>query len=328
MLLLNKDDIKKVFTMKDAIEADKEAFRIFTEKKSVVPLRTNIPAPKQEGSMLFMPGYIEDIDCAGVKIVSVFPENVDKGIPSTPATVLLLDGTTGEVCSILDGTYVTQIRTGAASGAAFDVLARKDSKIGALIGTGGQAEAQLEAMLAARSLDEVRIFNRNLSKAKAFANLMDKELESYNTKFVAVDNSDDAIENADMIITVTTSSTPVFDGSKIKKGATISGVGSYQPHMQEIDSTTLTRASKIFFDSEEAVLAEAGDIIKPLEAGIIKKEDLTGELGSVINGSVLGREDDDEIIVFKSVGISVQDVVTAKKIYDKAVEKEIGVKWF
>ncbi|WP_027701115.1 ornithine cyclodeaminase family protein [Metaclostridioides mangenotii] len=327
MLLLSKEDIKSVFTMKDAIVADKEAFRIFTEKKSVVPLRTNIPAPKHEGSLLFMPGYIEDIDCAGVKIVSVFPKNVEKGIPSTPATVLLLDGTTGEVCSILDGTYVTQIRTGAASGAAFDVLARKDAKIGALIGTGGQAESQLEAMLAARKLDEVRIFNRSLKKAQDFVNSMDKELASYDTKLVAVDNSDDAVDGADMIITVTTSNTPVFDGNKVKRGATISGVGSYQPNMQEIDPTTLTRASKIFFDSEEAVLAEAGDFIKPLEAGIISKGDFTGELGSVINGSLAGRENDDEIIVFKSVGISVQDVVTAKMIYDKALELGVGTKW-
>ncbi|WP_024621682.1 ornithine cyclodeaminase family protein [Metaclostridioides mangenotii] len=327
MLLLSKEDIKSIFTMKDAIEADKEAFRIFTEKKSVVPLRTNIPAPKHEGSLLFMPGYIEDIDCAGVKIVSVFPKNVEKGIPSTPATVLLLDGTTGEVCSILDGTYVTQIRTGAASGAAFDVLAREDAKIGALIGTGGQAESQLEAMIAARDLDEVRIFNRSLKKAQAFVDLMDKELASYDTKFLAVDNSDVAVDGADMIITVTNSNTPVFDGSKVKKGATISGVGSYQPNMQEIDPTTLTRASKIFFDSEEAVLAEAGDFIKPLEAGIISKGDFTGELGSVINGSLVGRENDDEIIVFKSVGISVQDVVTAKMIYDKALELSVGTEW-
>jgi ornithine cyclodeaminase len=327
MLLLSKEDIKSVFTMKDAIVADKEAFRIFTEKKSVVPLRTNIPAPKHEGSLLFMPGYIEDIDCAGVKIVSVFPKNVEKDIPSTPATVLLLDGTTGEVCSILDGTYVTQIRTGAASGAAFDVLARKDAKIGALIGTGGQAESQLEAMLAARKLDEVRIFNRSLKKAQDFVDSMDKELASYDTKFVAVDNSNDAVDGADMIITVTTSNTPVFDGNKVKKGATISGVGSYQPNMQEIDPTTLTRASKIFFDSEEAVLAEAGDFIKPLEAGIISKCDFTGELGSVINGGLVGRENDDEIIVFKSVGISVQDVVTAKMIYDKALELGVGTKW-
>ncbi|EPZ54579.1 shikimate / quinate 5-dehydrogenase family protein [[Clostridium] sordellii ATCC 9714] len=218
MLLLSKSDIKKVFTMRDAIEADKEAFKIYTEGKSVVPLRTNIPAPKEEGSMLFMPGYIEDLDCAGVKIVSVFPNNIKKGKPVTPATVLLMDGITGEVSAILDGTYITQLRTGAASGAAIDVLARKDAKKGALIGTGGQAASQLEAMIEARNLEEVYIYDIDLDRTNKFVNQMQEELSNYNTKFKAAKSSDEAIEDADVIITVTTSKKPVFDGNKVKKG--------------------------------------------------------------------------------------------------------------
>lgn len=327
MLLLNKENIKEVFTMRDAIEADKEAFKIFTEGGSVVPLRTNIPATKYEGSMLFMPGYIEDLDCAGVKIVSVFPKNSEKGKPVTPATVLLLDGTTGEVCSILDGTYVTQLRTGAASGAAIDVLARKDSKKGALIGTGGQASTQLEAMIEARDLEEVYVFDIDENRTKIFVEEMQKELSKYNTEFKVAKTSDQAIEDADIIITVTTSKKPVFDGYKVKKGATISAVGSYLPVMQEVDPVALTRANKIFFESTDAVLSESGDILKPLEEKIISKDDFNGELGNVINGKIPGRENDDEIIVFKTVGIAVQDVVTAKKIYDKAVEKNIGIEW-
>lgn len=327
MLLLNKNDIKNVFTMRDAIEADKEAFRIYTEGRSVVPLRTNIPATKYEGSMLFMPGYIEDLDCAGIKIVSVFPKNIDQGKPVTPATVLLLDGTTGEVCSILDGTYVTQLRTGAASGAAIDVLARKDAKKGALIGTGGQACTQLEAMVEARNLEEVYVFDLDEGRTKAFVEEMQKELKYYNTKFRVAKTSDEAIDDADVIITVTTSRRPVFDGNKVKKGATISAVGSYLPVMQELDPVALTRASKIFFESTEAVLSESGDILNPLKDGTITKNDFSGELGDVISGKILGRENDDEIIVFKTVGIAVQDVVTAKKIYDKAIEKSIGIEW-
>ncbi|MDR0880307.1 MAG: ornithine cyclodeaminase family protein [Clostridioides sp.] len=327
MLLLNKEDIKKVFTMRDAIEADKEAFRLYTENKTVTPIRTNIQAEKQGGSMLFMPGYVEDLDSAGVKIVSVFPENAKKGLPVTPATVLLLDGITGEVCAILDGTYITQLRTGAASGAAFDVLGKKDAKIGALIGTGGQAECQLEAMLTARDLVEVRVFNRNLEKAEAFAEEMESLARSYGAKLIAVDSSDKAVDGADLVIAVTTSNTPVFDGNRLQRGTTISGVGSYMPNMQELDVTTLNRASKIFMESKEAVLSEAGDFITPIKNGTFKEEDITGELGGVINGSLEGREDDDEIILFKTVGIGVQDVVTAKKIYDKAKELGIGTEW-
>ncbi|TAN66207.1 ornithine cyclodeaminase family protein [Paraclostridium sordellii 8483] len=327
MLLLSKSDIKKVFTMRDAIEADKEAFKIYTEGKSVVPLRTNIPAPKEEGSMLFMPGYIEDLDCAGVKIVSVFPNNIKKGKPVTPATVLLMDGITGEVSAILDGTYITQLRTGAASGAAIDVLARKDAKKGALIGTGGQAASQLEAMIEARNLEEVYIYDIDLDRTNKFVNQMQEELSNYNTKFKAAKSSDEAIEDADVIITVTTSKKPVFDGNKVKKGATISAVGSYLPVMQELDPVALTRANKIFFESTDAVLSESGDILNPLENGTITKYDFSGELGQVINNEILGRENDEEIIVFKTVGIAVQDVVTAKKIYDKAIEKNVGTQW-
>ncbi len=327
MLLLSRDDIKKVFSMKDAIEADKDAFRIFTEGKSVVPLRTQIPAPKQDGTFLFMPAYVSDLDCASLKIINIFPKNIDKGIISAPAQVLLVDGTNGFVNAILDGTYVTQLRTGAASGAAFDILARKDAKKGALIGTGGQAATQLEAMIVARDLEEVKVYDLNFERTKAFAAKMQEELKEYGTKIVAAESSDEAIEDADLIITVTPSSKPVFDGSKVKKGATVSCVGSYQHHMQEMDPVILTRASKIYFDSVEAVLSEAGDILIPLENGTITKDDFTGDLGEVILGNVVGRENDDEIIVFKTVGIGTQDLITAKYIYDKAIEQGIGTKW-
>ena len=327
MLLLSKEDIKKVFSMKDAIEADKEAFRIFTEGKSDVPLRTVIPAPKHEGSFLFMPAYVPDLDTASIKIVNIFPKNIDKGIPSAPAQVLLVDGTNGLITAVLDGTYVTQLRTGAASGAAFDLLARKDAKKGALIGTGGQAAAQLEAMMVARKLEVVKVYDMNLERTKDFADRMQEELKAYGTRVVAAESSDEAIEDADLIVTVTPSSKPVFDGSKVKKGATVSCVGSYQHHMQEMDPVVLTRASKIYFDSEEAVLSEAGDILIPLENGTITMDDFTGDLGEVILGRVPGRENDDEIIVFKTVGIGTQDLVTAKRIYDRAVDKGIGTSW-
>lgn len=327
MLLLSKEDIKKVFTMKDAISADKEAFKLLVEEKCDAPLRTVISAPKHEGSFLFMPAYVDEMDIASLKVVNIFPKNIDKGIPSAPAQVLLIDGTTGVIIAVLDGTYVTALRTGAASGVAFDLLAKKDSKIGALIGTGGQAAMQLEAMIVARKLDEVRVYDLNLDRTKEFASKMQEELKHYGTKIVAVSSSDDAIDNADIVTAVTPSTKPVYDGSKIKKGATLSFVGSYKPNMQEMDPTVLERASKLYFDSEEAVLSEAGDILIPLADGTITKDDFTGDIGDVILGNLVGRENDDEIIVFKTVGVATQDLVTAKQIYDKAIEKNVGTKW-
>lgn len=327
MLLLSREDIKKVFTIKDAIEADKYAFTLVVDGKCEAPLRTNIQAPKYDGCFLFMPAYVSEMDTASLKIINIFPHNIDQGKPSSPAQVLLIDGTTGIVTAVLDGTYVTQLRTGAASGAAFDVLAKKDCKIGALIGTGGQAATQLEAMIAVRDLEEVRVFDLNLERTKEFATRMQEELKDYGTKIIPVNSSDEAVDNADLVITVTPSSKPVFDASKIKAGATISCVGAYQPHMQEMDPAILTRASKLYFDSEEAVLSESGDILIPLEDGTITKDDFTGDLGQVIKGELVGRENDEEIIVFETVGVATQDLVAARRIYDKAVEAGVGINW-
>ncbi len=313
--------------MRDAIEANKRAFQLLVEGKCNAPLRTNIQAPKQDGCFLFMPAYVEEMDTASLKIVNVFPHNIDQGLPALPAQVMLIDGKTGVVKSLMDGISVTQIRTGAASGAAFDILAKKECKIGALIGTGGQGAAQLEAMLEARQLEEVRVCGLHYDRTEAFVKQMQKEMERYDARILPVKSSDEAVEDADLIITATPAEKPVFDGTRVKKGATISCIGSYQHHMQEMPPVILTRASKIYFDSEEAVLSEAGDILIPLEDGTITKDNFTGDLGNVIKGEVTGRENDEEIIVFKSVGVATQDLVAAREIYDKAVKAGIGTKW-
>ncbi len=327
MLLLNRDEIKRVFTMKDAIEADKLAYSIFSKRKSISPLRTNIESQNEQGNILFMPGYIDEIGVAGLKIVSVFPNNPQKGLPSTPGTVLLVDDKTGMVNCILDGTYVTELRTGAATGAAVSLLAKKGSKTGSLIGTGGQAESQFDAIIAGcETIKEIRVFSRNKEKRDAFVKKM-TEKYSDKIKIISSFSSDEAIDDADIIVLATTSNTAVINGDKVKKGALISGIGSYMPNMHEIDEKTLLKSDKIFFDSKEAVLSEAGCIITPLSKGIISEKNFTGDIGQVINGEIKGRESDDEIIVFKSVGISTQDIVTGKAIYEKALEKSVGFKW-
>lgn len=324
MLILTKEDIKKVFTMKEAIEADKEALRIYSEGKSVVPLRVNIDIPKEQGQSLFMPAYVEELDATGIKIVSVFPKNIELGKPSVPAQMILLDGKTGEVCAIMEGTYLTQLRTGAVQGAATDILAKKDAKIGVLFGTGGQAATQLEAMVCVRNLAEVRVFDINYERAKEFAETMQEQLVEYDTKIIAVDDGNEAVKDADIITAVTTSRRPVFDGTLVKKGAHVNGVGAYTPQMQELDEYIVKNADKVFFDTKEGVLAEAGDFIIPMEKGIVSEGDFNGELGQVILGHVSGRETDEEITLFKTVGVAVLDVVTAYKIYKKALENNVG----
>lgn len=325
MLLLSKEDIKKVFSMKDAIEADKKAFCLCSKGETVVPLRSTIQAA--DGVFLFMPAYAKDIGYASLKNVNIFGGNLEKGLPTAPAQVLLINGDTGIIEAIIDGTYVTQIRTGAASGTAFDVLAKKVCRKGAVIGTGSQAAAQLEAMLAARELEEVLVYSRNKERTEQFAQQMNEELKAYGAMIKAAATSDEAVADADLIICVTPSEKPVFDASKIKPGATLSCVGSYQPDMQEIDPAVFTKTAKIYFDSKDAVLSESGDILIPLEDGTITEADFTGDIGDVILGNVTGRENEEEIILFKSVGIGAQDLVAAKEIYDKASKQGVGLCW-
>ena len=327
MQLLNKADIDKIFSMKEAVEAVKEAFALYSQGKAENPLRTNIYAKKYEGNLLFMPTYAEGAGYASLKIINIYPENMMKGIPTSFAQVILIDAKSGDIIAMLDGTYVTQLRTGAASGVCFDVLGRKDAKIGALIGTGGQAQTQLEAMLAVRDLDIVKVHDLSIERTEAFVKMMKERLNGYGTEIVAAASADEAVEEADLLITVTPSKKPVFDASKCEAGLTVSCVGAYQPDMQEMDPKILTCADKIFFDSKDAVLEESGDILIPMADGTITENDFTGEIGQVICGELTGREHDEEIIVFETVGIGMQDLVTAKTIYEKAIAAGIGTAW-
>lgn len=324
MLILTKDDIKKVFSMTDAIEASEEALCLYSEGKSVVPLRVNIDVPKQQGQSLFMPAYIEKLDATGIKIVSVYPMNIKLHKPSVSAQMILLNGQTGEVSAIMDGTYLTQLRTGALQGVATNMLSRKDAKIAVLFGTGGQASTQLEAMLNVRDLKEVRILGTNFERAQLFAETMQKELTQFNTKILAVKNGNEAIKDADIITTVTTSQKPVFNAEFIKQGVHVNGIGSYLPEMQEIPEALIQNADKIIFDTREGVLEEAGDILIPMKLGMVSETDFDGELGEVLLGKIKGRETEQEITIFKSVGTAVLDLVTAYRIYMKALQMEVG----
>ena len=327
MLLLTEKDIKSVVTMRDIVEADKTAFRMIADGTVEVPLRTGIKAPGYEGTFLFMPSYAASQDAAAVKIISVFPHNPEVGLEACPAQVLLLDGKTGYIVALLDGTTVTKLRTGAASGAAFDVLAKKDCKVGALIGTGGQAADQLEAMLCVRQLQKAWVYSRSAERREEFCKKMQKELGHYGAEILPAPSADAAVEDADLVITVTTSTVPVFDGTKIKPGCTISCVGTYEPEKHELDPAVLPRASKIICDYKDAVLSESGDLLIPLADGLIRDEDIQGSLGDVIDGRIAGRESDDEIIVFESVGVASQDLVAAKMIYEKALAAGAGTEW-
>lgn len=324
MLLLDERDIRKVFDMNDAIDSNIEAYKIFSSGNAVVPLRQVIAADEGRGNFAFMPAYSSRLGAAGIKIVNIFPGNREFGEATTIGQVLLMDDKNGKVLALMDGSFITKFRTGAATGAAFKLFARKDAKIGCLIGTGGQADCQLEAMLTACNLDEVRIVARDYVKTEKFVAEMTERFKSSKTNLLAFDDADEAVDGADVIVVVTVSTEPVFDGNRVKKGAVVSGVGSYTAEMNEIDPELFKLADKIYFDSKDACIAESADIQIPLRKGLVSAEELTGDIGEFVLGEIVGRETDDEIIIFKNVGLGILDLVIAKLIYEKAKNREIG----
>ena len=324
ILVLKANEMKAVLTMKEAIQADKDALALYSQDKVIIPLRVNLNVAEHEGQSLYMPGYAADANALGVKIVSVYPRNIEKGLTSVPATMVLVDAETGQVCSIMDGTYLTQLRTGAVAGAGTDMLAKKDASVYTLIGTGGQAETQLEAVLAVRPIKQVYVSDLNKERAESFAKEMTELYgEKYQTKIEAAHDLEAAIRASDVITAVTTSPVKTFDGEWVKAGAHINGVGSYTPQMAEIDARVLQRASKIYCDTTDA-LVESGDFTQAVEQGLFTLESVTGELGDLLNGKTPGRETDDKITYFNTTGNAVLDIVTAQRIYEAAIKKEIG----
>lgn len=322
MLLLTAEDVRKALPMSEAIEAMKSAYAALSDGQAVVPLRTRLPIPDSEALSLFMPAYVHSAEgqALAIKVVSLFPTNPARGLAYIQAAVLVFDPETGRTLALLEGSSLTAIRTGAAGGAAIDLLARKDSKIAAIFGAGAQGRTQLEAACTARKIETAFVFDADREKAVAFA----EEMKSALTKDIRVAQSArEAIESADIICTATTATKPVFADKDLKAGTHISAVGSYTPEMQEVPAETLQRA-KIFVDSRAASLEEAGDLIQPIRAGLFDEAHICGELGEVVLGRISGRQSNEEITYFKSVGIAVQDAMAAQLALTNARKMNIG----
>ena len=324
MLVLTAEDVRQALPMNQAIEAMKNAYASLSKGSAVAPLRTRLSLPNHEALSLFMPVFVnsQDGDALAIKVVSLFPNNPARGLAYIQAAVLVFDPETGRAIALLEGSSLTAIRTGAAGGAAIDLLARKDSKVAAIFGAGAQARTQFEAACTARPIETVFIYARNAEKAHAFAAEM-KSKGFATQEFRVVQSPREAIEHADIICTATTSSKPVFDDKYVKPGTHISAVGSYTPEMQEVPAETLQRA-KIFVDSRSASLEEAGDLIQPIRAGLFNESHIYAELGEVVLEQRPGRESAEEITYFKSVGIAAQDAMAAQVALANARKMNIG----
>lgn len=324
MLILTADDVRKALPMNEAIQAIKEAYASLSGGMAVVPLRTRLPIPHSEALSLFMPAFVSSQagNALAIKVVSLFPTNPARGLAYIQAAVLVFDAETGRAMALLEGSSLTAIRTGAAGGAAIDLLSRADSKVAAIFGAGAQGRTQLEAACTTRKIETAFIFDADVGKASSFAEEM--RGKGLITKDIRVaSNAKEAIENADIICTATTATKPVFDNKDLKTGTHISAVGSYTAEMQEVPAETIQRA-KVVVDSRSASLEEAGDLIQPIRAGLFDESHIHAELGEIVLGQKAGRQSQDEITYFKSVGIAVQDAMAAQVALNNARKMNIG----
>jgi alanine dehydrogenase len=312
--LLRAADLALVCPMADAISAVADGFRALSAGQATVPVRLSVPL-RHAGVALTMPAALTGASCYSVKVVSVAPGNALAGRPVVMGTVLLGDAATGELLALIDGTALTALRTGAAGGVAARELSRSNASRVALFGAGAQARAQLVAVAAVRAISDVSVVTRDPAHAAA---LRAWAAHQRALRSVAIRPSapKDAVADADIVVTATTSPTPLFQGGWLGPGAHVTAVGSFTPQMRELDEETL-RGAVLVVDQRAAALAEAGELYG-------RRGDDVVELGEILSGQVPGRTDDTQRTVFKSVGNAIQDLVVAARAYERARESGIG----
>lgn len=316
---LSASDVGRALPMGEAIDAMKEAFLRLRRGEVDLPPRMHIEMRDRRGTALLMPSRIRS-DGLSVKVVTLFEDNVAKGLPRLHGIVLALDGETGAPIGVLDGATLTAIRTGAASGLATDLLAREDARIAAVLGAGVQARTQIEAVCAVRRIERVLVFDPRGEAARDFAREMSARL---GVEIVVAGSSSECVRGADIVCAATSSPRPVFDDRDLGAGVHVNAIGSYQPWVQEIPTETVLRA-RLVVDHLESAISEAGDLVVPLQAGLMTREHIWAELGEIVAGEKPGRTSSEEVTLFKSVGIAVQDLVAAARALARAEASGLG----
>jgi len=323
-LLLTESQVKRLLTMEEVIEAVELAFAEKGLDRAQMPPKLYIFYQKYNGDLRAMPSYLEGLDISAVKIVNVHSDNRSKfNLPTVMATVILIDPKIGAPIAIMGGTWITDIRTGAAGGIAAKYLARKDSRIVGLVGAGAQAKTQLMALLSLYGgLEEVRVWSRTKETREAFVAEMKPQCAEKVTRILPVERAEDAVRRADIVTTTTPSRVPVVMNDWISPGTHVNCIGADAPGKQELDPAILKRAKIVVDDWEQA--SHSGEINVPLSKGLLKPEDIWCELGKIVAGLKQGRASDDEITAFVSTGLAIEDAVTANIAYKKAMGHRIG----
>lgn len=324
-ILLSRSDVARLLDMAEVIEIMAKAFADFVEGRATMPQRSVIAVPEQAGVALFMPAYLKGMGAIGVKVVTVYPGNPERfKLPTILGTIMMLDEKTGSPLALMDGGYLTAIRTGAVSGLATRLLAREDARVHTVFGTGGMARAQVWAVACVRDIRKLVLYSVDPPEVrKAFRESLGDIVKG---EVVLAEDPAAAVAQADIVTLITSAKTPVVDGRWFKPGTHINGIGSHAAKLRELDTLTVRRA-KVVCDHVDACKAEAGDLIIPAEAGEWSWDQVHGSLGDLVAGKIAARQNGTDITLFKSVGLAIQDVSTAGYVYRKALDKGAGVEF-
>jgi alanine dehydrogenase len=322
-LMLKDNDIKGLLSMDEIMAAVESAFRETGLHRVQMPPKLYLFYNRYNGDLRVMPSYLEELDVSAVKIVNVHPDNREKhGLPTVMATIMLLDPSNGVPLSIMGGTWITNMRTGAAGGVAAKYLARRDSRVVGIVGAGAQGRTQLMSLLELfKKFDEVRVWDLAKTNRDLYITEMRQAYGSVAT-FTPVDDVKGAAKGADIVVTTTPSRKPLVLSDWITTGTHLNCIGADAPGKQELDPAILTRAKVVVDNWEQA--SHSGEINVPLAKNLITRQDIWAELGEIVAGKKMGRVSQDEITVFDSTGLAVQDAVTANLAYQKAFEAKVG----
>ena len=313
MLFLSDADVARLLSMREAIDTVEKAFGEYAKGAVLMPHRSTMMLDRFGGSVSLMPSYLEEMGALATKIISIYFRNPEQGLPTSIAWIVVNDPETGMLEALMEATHLTAVRTGAVTGVAARYLAPKDSRVAAVIGCGVQGRTQAWAVAETCRLDTIRIFDISGDRMRQFADEMGPKL---GVDVVAAGSSEEAVRDADIVVTATTSREPVVRRRWFGDEVHVSAVGSFYPDHRELDTETV-REAKVVVDSLEAVLEEAGDLIIPLKEGAITEDHIYAELGDLVLGRRKGRTKGDGLTVFKSVGLAIQDSSVASLVLKK-----------
>lgn len=321
-LYLTQDEVKEVLDMKSTLEAVESGFKEMGNDNIEMPPRVYLHFKK--GVLIAMPAYMPGLDAAGTKIVTVHPGNKKAfGLPAVIARIILNSPENGVPLAIMDGTYITALRTGAAGAVGIKYLSREDSEVVGVCGTGVQGRSQVMGLMEVRpNIKKVKVFDIIPEAMEAFAKEMTEKYPS--VEFVAVANAQEAAEGSDIVITCTPSPKAFLDGAWLKPGCHVSAIGADTGAKRELMTSVIEKCDKHVVDFIPQAFV-VGDFKVPKEEGVIKEEDIYAELGEIVAGKKNGRESPEEITMFKATGLAIQDVGTASKVFELAMAKGVGI---